>query len=252
MKKTEEKIYLKKFLLIFLLHCNVKLQKLNPNEGTKLYKNSSKIQNIEFIFKDVSSSSRFNAILISGNEISWIKTDTNERNFSTEIQFEQQYMVINLSLDILELKFSTNPENHECLYDPYLYENAVHENVDSAKFVKNHNVQGNYLDILSKWYSIKFSYSKENLIFIRPGLGISFQTHKMREEKWEVLQGNPIIIAHHHIFYNTNPGDKFIIPIGALHSMINPSNQWICIKETYSGVFDEEDITRIFNPNKYK
>ena len=98
---------------------------LKPNQGTKIYKNSTQIQNIKFYFKDISSTSESNIMLIAGNERSFTKIDAKERNYSREIQFEQQYMVVNLSRDILELKFSLNPEDHECIYDPYLYEKEV-------------------------------------------------------------------------------------------------------------------------------
>ena len=42
-----------------------------------------------------------------------------------------------------------------------------------------------------------------------------------------------------------------MIPLGAMHTVINPTDDWILIKEHCEGTFDEEDIVRVFNPNHY-
>jgi len=163
-----------------------------------------------------------------------------------------QYMIINSGKIDLELSFESDPENHKILYDPYLFEHEVHKNYDPDEIKSHHQVPDGYIDILSKWYSIKFTYHDFNYIFIRPGLGISLQMHAMREEHWEILQGQPIIIAGSKISYNTKKNSQFDIPLGAFHTVINPSDsEWVLIKESYKGKFDEEDIVRIFNPNHY-
>lgn len=163
-----------------------------------------------------------------------------------------QYMVINSGEIDLQLFFGADIENHEILYDPYFYENEEHMNYDPDEFKAQHPVPDGYIDILPKWYSIKFTYPNYNYIFIRPRLGISLQMHAMREEHWEILQGRPIIIAGSEVSYETVPGSKFSIPLGALHTVINPSDsEWVLIKESYTGRFDEQDIVRVFNPNHY-
>ena len=163
-----------------------------------------------------------------------------------------QYMVINSGKLDLDLSFSLDPENHKILYDPYLYEHESHKNYDPEEIKSYHQVPDGYIDILSKWYSIKFTYPDFNYIFIRPGLGISLQMHAMREEHWEILQGQPIIVAGSKISYDTKLNSQFDIPLGAFHTVINPSeSEWVLIKESYTGKFDEEDIVRVFNPNHY-
>ncbi len=163
-----------------------------------------------------------------------------------------QYMVINSGKIDLDLSFDLNTKNHKIMYDPYLYEKEIHKNYDPEEFKSHHPVPDGYIDILSKWYSIKFTYPDFNYIFIRPGLGISLQIHAMREEHWEVLQGQPIIIAGSKISYDTKLKSQFDIPLGAFHTVTNPSDsEWVLIKESYTGKFDEEDIVRIFNPNHY-
>ena len=163
-----------------------------------------------------------------------------------------QYMVINSGKIDLDLSFSLDPKNHKILYDPYLYEHEDHKNYDSEEFKSLHLVPDGYIDILAKWYSIKFTYPDFNYIFIRPGLGISLQMHAMREEHWEVLEGQPIIIAGSKISYDTKKGTQFDIPLGAVHTVINPSDsEWVLIRESITGKFDEGDIVRVFNPNHY-
>ncbi len=58
------------------------------------------------------------------------------------------------------------------------------KNYDPEEFKSQHPVPDGYIDILTKWYSIKFTYPEFNYIFIRPGVGISLQMHAMREEHW--------------------------------------------------------------------
>jgi len=85
-------------------------------------------------------------------------------------------------------------------------------------------------------------------------MGISWQLHKKRNEFWEILGGNPIIINKNKIHYFVKEHKKFEIPIGTIHSVINPNknkDEWVIIRENWNGDFDEMDIKRIFNPNQY-
>jgi mannose-6-phosphate isomerase-like protein (cupin superfamily) len=163
------------------------------------------------------------------------------------------YMILNTSTVNITVELKESPASERILYDPYKFEHEDHSDYDPKEFQKSHNVPEGYVDTLPKWYSVKFTYPQFNYIFVRPSLGLSLQIHKMREEHWEILQGSPIIIADHKVYYNVHPGQKFSIPFGTFHTVINPSAiEWVLFKESYDGSFDENDIIRVFNPNHYK
>ena len=162
------------------------------------------------------------------------------------------YMVINTSGTDFRTETDLESKNQPILYNPYRFENEVHQTVDSTELFRNYTIPDGYTDILSKWYSIKFSYSDFNYIFLRPGLGISLQTHQLREEHWQILAGNPIVISGSQVHYDCPPESEFQITLGNKHTVINPSTtDWVLLKETYTGTFDEQDIVRLFNPNRY-
>ena len=86
-------------------------------------------------------------------------------------------------------------------------------------------------------------------------MGLSIQTHHLRNESWEILEGTPIIINSNKVHYYVKKGQKFEIPINTYHSVINPNKdqeKFVVIKEFWNGNFDEEDIKRVFNPNEYR
>ena len=231
---------------------------LKSGRGTKLFQNDDVSLTIDISTTNSNMSPRWDEILmILGTLIAPINHlgRISPHGLQVVIPPFSQYMVINSGKIDLDLSFSLDPENHkdhEILYDPYLYEHEDHINFDSEDFKSRHPVPNGYIDILAKWYSIKFTYPDFNYIFIRPGLGISLQMHAMREEHWEVLEGQPIIIAGSKISYNTKLNTQFDIPLGAFHTVINPSDsEWVLIKESITGKFDEEDIVRVFNPNHY-
>ncbi|MHA1821748.1 MAG: hypothetical protein ACTSU2_10745 [Promethearchaeota archaeon] len=218
-----------------------------------------------------------NVILIIGNQINFLQFFKGSFQFNSSsnelikrLNQHTEFMAINLSKYTLVLSiyldnldnlntFDNLEENEGALkekpyieiYDPYLYENEKHVNIDPDKFREEYTVPDGYIDVLPKWYSIKFTYPDINYIFIRPKLGISIQKHNMREEHWEIGRGTPIIIVGTNVYYNTKVGEKFDIPVNSLHTVINPTDEWVLIKERYSGKFDEEDIVRVFNPNHY-
>ncbi|TFG25507.1 MAG: hypothetical protein EU533_01065 [Promethearchaeota archaeon] len=185
----------------------------------------------------------------------------NHNNFYSNIMVNNQkikplnyYMVINNSNFPVEITYSENISDHEILYDPYLFENSEKKILDPNDFLEKYSVPEGYLDILAKWYSIKFSYNDHNLIFIKSGLGISIQTHKDRSEEWTIIAGRPIVINIDRVHYFVENGSKFSTPNNSFHSVINPSkkqDEYVIIKETWSGNFNENDIQRIFNPNNY-
>ena len=228
---------------------------LKSGQGSKLYQNNDVSLTLDISTAKSTESPKWDEILmILGTLIVPINHlgRISPHGLQIIIPPFSQYMIINSGKIDLELSFESDPENHKILYDPYLFEHEVHKNYDPDEIKSHHQVPDGYIDILSKWYSIKFTYHDFNYIFIRPGLGISLQMHAMREEHWEILQGQPIIIAGSKISYNTKKNSQFDIPLGAFHTVINPSDsEWVLIKESYNGKFDEEDIVRIFNPNHY-
>jgi mannose-6-phosphate isomerase-like protein (cupin superfamily) len=174
------------------------------------------------------------------------------KGFSIFIQPNVPYQVMNTTLLDIGVLFDEDPRNHEVIYDPYKYEFEDHSDYDPDEFKKANPVPDGYVDTLPKWYSVKYTYPTFNYIFVRPGVGISLQTHRMREEHWEILRGKPMIINDAKVHYDVEPGTKFLLPLGSMHAVINPSNtEWVLLKEEYAGEFDEKDIIRIFNPNNY-
>lgn len=163
------------------------------------------------------------------------------------------YMIINKGKTEIEIVYNEEVSNHEIVYDPYKHENSekINYKPDQMKFF--FEIPGGYIETLPKWYSFKFTYPDYNLIFIRPELGISIQTHDLRNEYWEILEGNPIVINGNEVHYFVKDGSEFEIPINTLHSVINPNQEkFVILKERWDGTFDEEDIKRVYNPNDYK
>lgn len=162
------------------------------------------------------------------------------------------YMVLNLSSAAFRLETDLPLKGQEILYDPYKYENSPQNTLDPDKVRQECSIPPGFTDILAKWYSVKFTYPDYNLICLRPGLGISLQSHQYREEHWVIQQGSPIVISGSKVTYDCTSGSEFHIPLGDKHTVINPSTDgWVILKETYAGTFDELDIVRLFNPNHY-
>ncbi len=164
------------------------------------------------------------------------------------------YMIINSSKKkTIEIEYNTDIKNHEVIYDPYKYENLNKENLDKNELMSSFNIPNGYIDTLPKWYSLKFTYEDYNLIFIKPGMGLSLQRHKHRSENWRILSGNPIIVCGKTVNYNVEPGSEFEIKKKQVHTIINPNlTDYVLLEEKWTGNFDEKDIERMFNPNNYK
>ncbi|MGV9172161.1 MAG: hypothetical protein ACOC44_18455 [Promethearchaeia archaeon] len=168
------------------------------------------------------------------------------------VEPNHHYMLINKYDEPISICYSEDIENHPIIYDPYKYEDAEHEKLSAEMFLGNYAIPDDYIDTLPKWYSFKFTFPEYNLIFIRPELGISFQIHQERSEHWEILQGNPIILNGHTVYYEVADGSIFEISPQEFHTVINPhANKFVLLKEQWGGNFDEEDIMRVFNPNHY-
>ncbi|MFW9936935.1 MAG: hypothetical protein ACFFD5_04760 [Candidatus Thorarchaeota archaeon] len=191
-----------------------------------------------------------NIFLING--INFLTENLKQTDFI--IKPNQFYMIINKKKDTIKINYSHNISNHKTIYNPYKYEFLEKKAINSQEFIRKKNVPKGYIDILSKWYSIKFTYPNHNLIYIKPEMGISIQIHKNRSEKWEILGGNPIIINGNRIYYFVEKGRTFKHNILMYHSIINPNknpDEYTLIKEEWKGNFDENDIERVYNPNNY-
>ena len=223
---------------------NLQNEIIKPKRGSPLRKNNENGLTLNL------DSVKFDRILMI-NQNRFISDITTE---DLHIKPLNYYMVINNSNFPVEISYNEDISDHKILYDPYLFENSEKKPLNPDDFLKKYSVPEGYFDILAKWYSIKFSYDNYNLIFIKSGLGISIQTHKNRSENWTIIAGHPIIINIHRVYYFVDIGSKFSTPKNSLHSVINPiqnQDEYVIIKETWSGIFEENDIQRVFNPNNY-
>jgi len=219
---------------------------LLPGRGSNLRRNGSSLLNFSL------EPNNLNDILIINNG----KFIT-ESNDITDLIVEPNnpYMLINKGNDKINIQYDDDVSIHKVIYDPYKYEKSEKKIIDEVLFRQNHNIQEGYIDILSKWYSIKFTYPTYNLIYLKPEMGISIQIHEKRIEKWEILSGKPIVINGNKVHYYVENKSKFQTDIEMYHSVIHPNKNpedFVLIKEEWSGIFEEEDIIRLFNPNNFQ
>ena len=217
-----------------------------PEKGTLLRRNDSQELKISINRGDIKS-----IFIINGT--SFITKNASESDLI--IKSNDYYMIINKGEKEIETKYSYNISNHQIIYDPYRYLDSERINFKPEDFKQRYEIPDGYIDMLPKWYSFKFTYPTYNLIFVKPEMGLSIQTHQIRNESWEILEGNPIIINSNKVHYYVKKGQKFEIPINTYHSVINPNKdreKFVGITESWNGNFDEEDIKRVFNPNEYK
>lgn len=220
------------------------MESLEPERGTRLRRNNNSLLEIKI------NPIKFNNLqIINGKTFYYEKISESQLKIAPEVP----YMIINRSKEKIVVNYNKDISTHLVLYDPYKYENEKIENIDPEEFKNNHAVPNGYTDILAKWYSIKFSYKDYNLIYIKPEMGISIQRHEQRDEYWEILGGNPIILSGNEVHYFVKKGAQFRNKRGSFHSIINPNkNTLVILKESWSGNFEEEDIERVFNPNNYQ
>ncbi|MFW9939888.1 MAG: hypothetical protein ACFFFT_02515 [Candidatus Thorarchaeota archaeon] len=216
-----------------------------PERSTSLRKNNS-----EELLITLDPNNLEDIFIINGTSF---KTETIEKN-DLIIKPNDYYMIINKGKESIEILYNNNVLDHQIIYNPYIYENSKKINFKPEQFIEKYNIPEDYIDTLPKWYSFKFTYPEYNLIFIKPEFGLSIQFHKDRNEFWEILDGKPIVINGNKVYYYVENSSKFQNQINTYHSVINPNkevNKYVIIKERWNGKFDENDITRIFNPNKY-
>lgn len=218
---------------------------IHPGRGTILRKNDQKELRII-----LDSNHLDNIFLINGNNF----YSQNLTKANLIVKPNDCYMLINKCDEEIEVNYSNDFSNHRTIYDPYKFELSEKPKIDPILFKKKYNVPNGFLDVLNKWYSIKFTYSDYSLIYIKPGIGISIQTHKFRSEVWRILKGKPIIINANKVYYFVEAETKFINDKLMYHSILNPNNdpeQFVIVEERWSGNFNEEDIVRVYNPNNY-
>lgn len=214
-----------------------------PERSTPLRRNGS--QELGISFKKNNAKKVY---IINGSSF------ITENNLSSIliIKPENHYMIINKEEYPIEITYSRDISNHQVIYDPYKYEDSEKINFKAEFFKRKYKIPEGYIDTLPKWYSFKFTYPNYNIIFVRPEFGLSIQIHRYRNELWEILDGNPIILNGNTVYYQVESGTKFKIPINTFHTVINPNNEkFVILKEQWSGNFNEEDISRVFNPNNY-
>ena len=223
------------------------LFEIKPDRGTSLRQNTSEPLEITLLKGD-SSNIR---VLVEDHFVKW--ADIPQKENKITLPSKIKYWLINLSEDGAQFQANQDIFTHDVIYDPYRYENQEKPTLEPKEIEEKFDVEPGYVDILPKWYSVKFTYPNHNIIFLRPGVGISHQTHELRNEHWEILAGEPIVVLSDNIFYNVPDHSEYFIPIGTLHTVINPNSaEWVCLKETYTGKFDELDIVRVYNPNDYR
>lgn len=214
-----------------------------PERSTSLRKNDSQELRISFEKNNTEK-----VYIINGSSF------VAENNLSSIliIKPENHYMIINKAENPIEITYSRDISNHQVIYNPYKYEDSEKINFKAEFFKRKYKIPKGYINTLPKWYSFKFTYLDHNLIFIRPEYGLSIQIHKYRNELWEILDGNPIILNGNTVYYYVKSGTKFKIPTNTFHTVINPNKKkFVILKEQWSGNFNEEDILRVFNPNNY-
>jgi mannose-1-phosphate guanylyltransferase/mannose-6-phosphate isomerase len=82
------------------------------------------------------------------------------------------------------------------------------------------------------------------ILRIHPKKQLSLQTHKLRDEIWfPTTTGLQAIIGEDLI--DLAPFERYEIPAGTKHRLINPTNVTLEVIELMLGVYNEEDIERL-------
>ena len=82
------------------------------------------------------------------------------------------------------------------------------------------------------------------VITVEPGQRLSLQTHALRAEFWQVLDG-PIDVTVGERTWSAQPGEQVWIPVGTRHRMGNSAEVPGRVLEVGYGEFDEADIVRL-------
>ncbi|MGB0933376.1 MAG: phosphomannose isomerase type II C-terminal cupin domain [Lishizhenia sp.] len=87
-------------------------------------------------------------------------------------------------------------------------------------------------------------YFKLKKLMVNPQQRLSYQSHKLRQECWTVINGEATVILNDNEI-KVKYGESITIPIGAKHRIINKGDQLLEIIEVQTGeYFGEDDIIR--------
>lgn len=82
------------------------------------------------------------------------------------------------------------------------------------------------------------------ILRVYPKKQLSLQTHKLRDEIWfPTTRGLQAVIGDELI--DLQPFERYEIPAGTQHRLINPTDLTLEVIELMLGVYDEEDIERL-------
>ncbi|MBE6877823.1 MAG: CBS domain-containing protein [Ruminococcaceae bacterium] len=86
---------------------------------------------------------------------------------------------------------------------------------------------------------------QSKVIYVMPGQALSLQSHKRREEYWQIVKGTGTIQIGESV-HTVYPGASFFIPKGCKHRMTNTSaDETLIFTEVQLGdYFGEDDIER--------
>lgn len=82
------------------------------------------------------------------------------------------------------------------------------------------------------------------IITVNPGQRLSLQTHRLRAEFWQVLDG-PIDVTVGERTWSAQPGEQIWVAQGCVHRMANSGDRPGRVLEIGYGEFDEDDIVRL-------
>lgn len=81
------------------------------------------------------------------------------------------------------------------------------------------------------------------VITINPKQALSLQYHKLRDEFWKVLQGEPIFVIGEQTIV-AKPNEEFFVPKETNHR-IAAQEETVKVLELAFGQYDENDIVRL-------
>ena len=98
------------------------------------------------------------------------------------------------------------------------------------------------------WGTFEVLYEEEGLkvkrIVVNPGMRLSLQSHRQREENWLVLQGKALVVLDNKHIY-LSPHQVVHIPRNARHRVQNSASENLVFIEVQQGSYlGEDDIVR--------
>lgn len=85
---------------------------------------------------------------------------------------------------------------------------------------------------------------KVKRIEVKPGLRLSLQSHRRRQEQWTVVRGEALVTLGADL-HSLGPGESIRIPREMPHRVANPGRELLVFIEVQTGDYlGEDDITR--------